>query len=186
MSCETHDQTLALHAGGDLPPDQAIALRAHLDGCPRCRQVLAELGAAGDWLHRQRLTPVAAPLLDELQRRIAAQLPGRRPAPWLLAWWGRLRERTAASRMALERPAWTLAGSPLLAVVGALLLVVGVAGALDGSRDRAASLAAGADGGQPGVASAPSPGDPALRIEMQTGDPNVRIIWFASAEPGRR
>ena len=30
-----------------------------------------------------------------------------------------------------------------------------------------------------------APVDPGLRIEMQTGDPDVRIIWFAAAQTGR-
>ena len=37
-----------------------------------------------------RMAALDRPLLDELQRRIARAGAGRRQAPWLLAWWGRL------------------------------------------------------------------------------------------------
>ncbi len=37
-------ETLSAYLDGDLPPAQAGELRAHLDGCPACAAVLAQLG----------------------------------------------------------------------------------------------------------------------------------------------
>jgi len=61
---------------GHLEPDEAAAVRAHLDGCPACREEAAELGAVADLLpivDPDRLgTPAEPPpaLLDEVLVRI--------------------------------------------------------------------------------------------------------------------
>jgi len=203
VSCAGNEASLALYAGGDLPEAAAGPLRAHLEHCPDCRQLLAEFSETTDWLRGQpnsgrksvgtsgwksvstsvrmsgQISAVDQPLLAELQRRVAREVEGRRQAPWLLAWFGRLFE---AHRQPLGLDRGVLAGQPVLAVVGAGLLVLGVVGALSGGRpvppvasqeQRAAVQARGV------------PVDPGLRIEMQTGDPDVRIIWFAAAETGR-
>jgi anti-sigma factor RsiW len=203
VSCAGNEASLALYAGGDLPEAAAGPLRRHLEHCPDCRQALAEFSETTDWLRGQRssgcqsvgksgwsssrmsgqISAVDQPLLAELQQRVARELEGRRQAPWLLAWWGRLFE---AHRQPLGVDRRVLGGQPVLAVVGAGLLVLGVVGALSGGRqvsavawqeERAAVQARGVPA---------APVDPGLRIEMQTGDPSVRIIWFAAAETGRR
>jgi anti-sigma factor RsiW len=206
VSCAGNEASLALYAGGDLPEAAAGPLRAHLEHCPDCRQALAEFSETTDWLRGQRssgcksawksgwksagfsarmsgqISAVDQPLLDELQRRVAREVEGRRQAPWLVAWLGRLFE---AHRQPLGVDRGVLAGQPVLAVVGAGLLVLGVVGALSGGRpvpavgsqqERAALQARGVPA---------APVGPGLRIEMQTGDPDVRIIWFAAAETGR-
>jgi hypothetical protein len=183
VSCRENEASLALLAGGDLPEAVAGPLRAHVDGCADCREALAELIETTDWLRGQRMAARMAaldrPMLDELQRRITREVAGRRQAPWLLAWWGRLFE---AHRQPLGVDGGGLAGQPVLAVAGAVLLVLGVVGALAGGRQAwAPPLPAAAHT----ASVAGTPADPGLRIEMQTGDPNVRIIWFA-AETGRR
>ena len=186
MSCAGNQSTLALYAGGDLPEAAAGPLRAHLEHCPGCRRELAELSETTDWLRGQRMAARMAgldrPLLDELQRRIARDVAGQTQAPWLLAWWGRLFE---AHRQPLGVDGGGLAGQPVLAVAGAALLVLGVVGALAGGRQVSAPpVAAPALVQSAGAAGAAA--DPGLRIEMQTGDPNVRIIWFAAAGTGQR
>ena len=105
-------------------------------------------------------------------------MQGRRQAPWLVAWWGRLFH---AHRQPLGVDGGGLAGQPVLAVVGAALLVLGVGGALAGGRRPAPESPALVQ--TSAVVAAPA--DPGLRIEMQTGDPDVRIIWFAAAESRR-
>jgi hypothetical protein len=185
VSCPENEASLALLAGGDLPEAVAGPLRAHVDHCAGCRQSLTELSDTTDWLRGQRMAARMAaldrPLLDELQRRITREVVGRRQAPWLLAWWGRLFE---AHRQPLGVDGGGLAGQPVLAVAGAALLVLGVVGALAGGREASvpvpAVVHAESAAGAPAASS-----DPGLRIEMQTGDPNVRIIWFAS-ETGQR
>jgi hypothetical protein len=185
VSCPENEGSLALLAGGDLPEALAGPLRAHADRCPDCRQALAALSETTDWLRGQRMAARMAaldrPMLDELQRRITREVTGRRQAPWLLAWWGRLFE---AHRQPLGVDGGGLAGQPVLAVVGAALLVLGVVGALAGGR-QAWTPPVPVPEAVHSASAAGAPPDPGLRIEMQTGDPNVRIIWFAS-ETGRR
>jgi anti-sigma factor RsiW len=211
VSCAGNEASLALYAGGDLPEAAAGPLRAHLEHCPDCRQVLAEFSETTDWLRGQhtsgsrsgwksgsksawksvsnsarmsgQISAVDQPLLAELQRRVAREVVGRRQAPWLLAWWGRLFE---AHRQPLGVDRGVLAGQPVLAGVGAALLVLGLVGALSGGRP-VTELAAQQERAAVQARGVPAAAvDPGLRIEMQTGDPDVRIIWFAAAQTGRR
>jgi anti-sigma factor RsiW len=183
VSCAGNEAALALYAGGDLPEAAAGRLREHLDHCPGCRLALAELSETTDWLRGQRMAARMAaldrPLLDELQRRIAREVTGRRPAPWLLAWWGRLFEANRQP-LGVERG---LAGQPVLAMAGVGLLLLGAVGALAGGRQAAVPAAPAA---VQAISAAAPASDAGLRIEMQTGDPDVRIIWFAAAETGQR
>jgi anti-sigma factor RsiW len=214
VSCPHNASLLALHAGQDVPAEQARRLRRHLDGCADCRLLLSELRATRDWLRANATPPVDARQLDELRSRVVRRLVRERPFPWLLALLG----RTFSSWRSLN---WQSARG--LAV--AALLMVGALGALpslDGHRGarsawRAAvpasalpaPAAVATDEAEPGdddesatldsepaaeeeVAEAEPVGGPldagveepssgsGLRIEMQTTDPNVRIIWFAA------
>jgi anti-sigma factor RsiW len=186
MSCQEREAQLALHAGGDLPAAAAAELRAHLAGCSGCRRSLAALSETTDWLREQRMAARMAgldrPLLDELQRRIARDVTGRRPAPWLLAWWGRLFEANRQP-LGVERG---LGGQPVLAMAGAGLLLLGAVGALAGGRQATAPAPAAVVQAASATGAPAASSDSGLRIEMQTGDPDVRIIWFAAAETGQR
>jgi len=42
MTCERWEREIALLAGGELPEGRAEAVRAHVAGCERCREVLAQ------------------------------------------------------------------------------------------------------------------------------------------------
>jgi anti-sigma factor RsiW len=177
------ERALALHAGGDLDPASAARVQRHLASCLACRRVLESYRATGAWLREHEPAAPPAELLDQLQGRLQARLGRRRPAPRLLACLERGLEAWRAG--------WYPAGAGrtrLAATVGAsALLMVGAVGAwlggghgpaLEGARVQSAGGAA-----NPALDTA---GHGGLRIEMQTGDPNVRIIWFAAGGgPGR-
>jgi anti-sigma factor (TIGR02949 family) len=71
MSCDDYNDQLNALLDGELPPQQAAALAAHLAGCPGCTKSLAELAALRAGL-AQLLPEADAPA--ELQARIEALL----------------------------------------------------------------------------------------------------------------
>lgn len=82
---------------GELAPDEARALEAHLAGCAACRARAADL-AATEGLVSEALLAQAnardfAPFVDEVMARIGAGAPERRG---VLAWLGRHRRVLAA------------------------------------------------------------------------------------------
>jgi anti-sigma factor RsiW len=169
------ERVLALYAGGDLDPAAAARLRRHLGSCLACRRVLESYRATGAWLRDHGRAEPDAALLGELQRRLRAQLAERRPAPWLLAWLGRgFGERRGGLHGTLA----------VMATVSATaLLMVGAVGAWLGGRPSRVDMDTGL-GARTVIPQVTGPRvEDRLRIEMQTGDPNVRIIWFAASEP---
>jgi anti-sigma factor (TIGR02949 family) len=71
MSCADYTESLNALLDGELPPDQAAPLTAHLATCPACTQTLAELAQLRAGL-AQILPEEPAPA--ELQARIEAML----------------------------------------------------------------------------------------------------------------
>lgn len=71
MSCADYTEQLNALLDGELPPDQAAPLTAHLAACPACTQTLAELAQLRAGL-AQILPEEPAPA--ELQARIEAML----------------------------------------------------------------------------------------------------------------
>lgn len=85
--CEALEAKILDRAAGALPPEESAALKAHLDGCPRCRAWAASCEEA------VRLSTLPEP--SEAELRLFSQLPGRARAVF--------RER-------VNRPGW---GRPL-------------------------------------------------------------------------
>lgn len=103
MSCDTHEEALALHADGALPEAERGALEAHLQSCPSCARELAELRAL---LGDLRVAPDdARPPQPFVARTVEAATRARR------------RTRLAAGAFGLSAIAATAAAWLLLAPV---------------------------------------------------------------------
>ncbi len=96
--CAETESRLSLWVDGDLPPEDAAAVRAHLAACASCAALAAELGA----------------LRDQLARLPAQALP-----PGLA---GRIRRQAEAERL-LRRDRRRLPGRPVWAAAAALILL---------------------------------------------------------------
>lgn len=210
MNCDEQLKQLALLASDDLDEVAALPLRRHLLICATCRDRLAEYRDGMDWVRRQRLTGEAVELSQELKRRLLPHVAKRPPMKrtWALArrafdQLAPLRHEHVVAACAailllvgasgsLRRPLarWNPWRAPAVAELGAV--------ALTGSsshqhpEDHVAHLGDEEDLGDFGELNAGNLGDDhpgrtgasadRLRIEMQTRDPDIRIIWFAQAD----
>jgi anti-sigma factor RsiW len=165
---QTHvEALLPLWVEGDLPGEEARGVADHLQHCAPCRAAAEALAASQTWL------------------KDAAEAPFSEG------------ERARFHREVLERahePASRL--RPILAAAALLLALLGVT--LVSGRRRAAPLPPPPavartapdlprppvpPASHPRIRPAP-PGRPALaRLELQTSDPHIRIIWLAQATP---
>lgn len=209
MNCKKVEALAPLFVEGDLPAGQADLVRSHVAGCPRCRQVVAGFRASQAWLHERGPVALNGAMLEGLRRSVWRRLDDQKRRPWLLRWmdrhWISLRRWASQPLVAVACTLLLVVGaSALLRVSG--LRTTATPTADDGSltaTDLGEGQAAEAErtvemdvegmfaqAGTAGTAEAPSPLDsvdegPAviedhMRIELQTRDPNVRIIWFAS------
>lgn len=167
-------EQLPLWVGGDLAEADAAAVQAHLDRCPDCRAAAQALAGSRDWLLEDSVAPFTAEdrlsLRAEVMARIRAEHPRRlRSWPrWLLA--------AAALGWFLlpqgpPRPApAAVAQRPQPAPLPVPLPVPDPPSPIPVHRVRR----------PPVPPTPPDLSEPALaRIELQTDNPNIRIIWLA-------
>lgn len=177
---------LPLWAGNDLPPARRAQVDAHLEACPSCRAEAQALLEALAWLRKDAESPFTPEEGSTLRREVMARV--RRSAP----------PRARRSR------AWIL-------LPAAALLLAAAGLALRHSRNQHLPARVSPPSTQallqpieapqaplhtvcaprhrsvpPGPRADPQPGStpPAFtRLEFSTGDPAIRIIWLAQAEP---
>jgi anti-sigma factor RsiW len=200
MNCDRFEKYIALSAGGDLPLGDQEPLNSHLAACIHCRRFAEEMNEnRNEW----RLLCFEVPdeaLMAHVRRNVldaVAELPeGRQPT--VRQWSRRLAFAGAAAAVALGILALWLADSQAPGEAGKTDRALPVAGNLPEPPAESKSAAT-----PPAENSATAPerrsrpaGNPAagaptraaiehlkpavepLRLELQTADPNVRIIWF--------
>lgn len=181
MTSHVLDQ-LPLWVEGDLAPADQAAVEAHLTACPACRAEADRIQTTQAWL-REALAPPfgpkdhaalqAAVLVRLAVREPAPPLPSRRPA--LLAGLAAALALVAVARLLSPRAPGTPerpAGAPPAAAPSPPVQPV---------RAPTEARAPSPPRARPQPA-APTPDAPA-RIEFQTADPTIRIIWLAQAKP---
>jgi anti-sigma factor RsiW len=206
MTCRSAQATLPLFVEGDLPRRKAARVQRHLDDCVGCREIAAEFRRSQQWLHALPGPIVAGASLERMRRSVQRRLEAEpRPATWRLA----IERGWAALRHWTSQPFFA-AAALMIVVMGSVAVthVEGLRGsrlgpgsnlaserAIETGSDESAELSDDpemvlaqatpeelADGNEGGEAEAADQraGDH-MRIEIQTQDPNVRIIWFAPA-----
>ncbi|MDX2030524.1 MAG: zf-HC2 domain-containing protein [Blastocatellia bacterium] len=192
MKCAQAENLIPLFVGDDLAPREADALRAHLASCPQCEARAAEFADSRAWL--QSLQP---PAFDDLRGAVLGAIQAEPPRG---GWFDRRRA-----------PRWALLAACLLLLAGAALFMrrgpapkpapdltqvarpeppLPESRRIDPPRFDPPTPRRAMPRRHPAPAQpSPTPADLAttsdemLRIEMQTEDPNIRIIWFAP-KPG--
>lgn len=187
MTCRRVEKALPLFVGRDLGPARMSEIAAHLQACERCRSLQGELAAGRAFLEASPAPPLSQTDYDTLRRAV----------------WRRI--ETGAGRPAGGRAArLILASAGILAVALAATLVLRARlelprapdGAAAAPREEAAVAALpAAPSGEPASPAAPatfgpehgrkavrpagrSPEPSVVRIEFQTANPDVRIIWL--------
>ncbi|MCE5248687.1 zf-HC2 domain-containing protein [bacterium] len=74
MKCTEARRMAALHAGGDLPPDDVTELMAHIDQCRNCAQKLAQIGRTLTLVHDAFGADVPPPLSGDFSAGIIGAL----------------------------------------------------------------------------------------------------------------
>jgi hypothetical protein len=208
MTCQGIQQLLPLHVEGDLPRRKAERVRRHVESCADCRGLADQYRRSQTWLRASAPGQVTGAQLDQLRRAIWRRIEAEpQPAPWWLAIeraWAALRRWSSQPLAAAMAVGLVVLGSVALTrsngLGGSRVSSLGIEdqGPLESTADDGADLtddpesllalatrAELAEGAETGEADLPeTAADDAMRIEIQTKDPNVRIIWFAPpAEP---
>jgi len=210
MKCQASQQLLPLFVEGDLPPRKSEQVRRHLEDCLVCRGLQEQYRSSQQWLRASAHPMVAGERLEELRRAVLRRIEHQpRPAPLWLAierGWASLRRWASQPAVAVAAVGMVvlvsvtmtrgLGGSRLGAQLDLenqvqLEEVTYEGDGAESPDDPDTILAAAtpeemADGTETGEAMAIDGTEEnaasKMRIEIQTQDPNVRIIWFAPAE----
>lgn len=178
---------LPLWAGDDLGTAEMAAVDRHLEGCPACRAAAEDLRASRAWLREAMAAPFGvadhARLRRALMDRVAAEPRPRPLSP-------RMRiSLLAAAALLLASLTWALRQpQPTAPVAGPAVPEPALPGskpALPQPHPLAARATPAPARRTPASAREEPPSPPATpaRIEFQTADPNIRIIWLAQAKP---
>jgi hypothetical protein len=212
MTCQSIHQLLPLFVEGDLPRRKAERVRRHVGGCPGCRGLAEEYRRSQHWLRAAPGPTIGGATLDGVRRAFWQRLETEpRPAPLWLAIeraWAALQRWAGQPAVAVVAVCLVVMGSVALTRMRGL----GgsrLGGQLDGEHEAAfetvqdesaasempddpemvlaqAAPEEMADGVETGESEASQESAASkMRIEIQTQDPNVRIIWFTppAAEP---
>ena len=85
MNCREIEGLIALHAGGDLNPEEAAAVEQHLDGCDACRALAAELRDCQTVLNELGAEVPGEAVYGSLLARLSAASALQRRWTWALA-----------------------------------------------------------------------------------------------------
>ncbi|HJW09484.1 MAG TPA: zf-HC2 domain-containing protein [Holophagaceae bacterium] len=186
---------LPLWVEGDLPRPELEAVEQHLAGCLDCREAAHQLRQSQAWLRESLASPFEAADHARLQAAVMARLATAAPAPRrflapsaflaaaaallvaVLTW----HPRAAGPRLAPPPEPHPPQAAPNLGPIPSDASPGTAPSPGPGPRPQARSRPAP----PPDPISQPDPtpqGGPA-RLEFQTADPTIRIIWLAQATP---
>ena len=178
---------LPFWVGGDLDESELAAVEAHLSQCPACSQAAEEFKVVQAWLQEDQAASFGEADRTRLRHNVMTALSAEaRPAS------RRLRVRRgllAAAALLVAGLGWRLEHSetaPIPAPSKAKQTAVTPTLPANESRPTVAAAPNSAPRLrriQPHTESPPGPEAGPTRIEFQTADPNVRIIWLAQAKP---
>ncbi len=200
MHCREAKNLMPLYAGADLPAEEARLVTDHLRSCAACRDLLADFEASRGWLQEQAAAPLDDSFLAGMRAGVRQEIarPGRWtnwfewPA-WLLrprfalaslttllliaaSIWVMTRQETAPPTPEVvrqnDRPEETTPPTEVK--------IARVRSAKTRARavKRAIPRPVKSEEMVAGIETAPA----MTRIEFQTADPTIRIIWLA---PGK-
>lgn len=176
-------QQLPLWVGGDLDAERLAAVEHHLTQCPGCASAAGDLRASQHLLREATTSPFDASDQERLRRQLMARVRAEataRPARRVLPWASLL----AASAASLLLAALWWRQAPATAVPkptpgpGAVPLLMPPPQAMATRQNPAPTRTRGPSA----LARETLPPSVPARIEFQTADPTIRIIWLAQKQ----
>ena len=171
MNCKDWEERIALHAEGDLPPQERAEAERHLAECAGCREFLAELKQSLATLRAAHAESVEASVYTALRARVFERIDYARRPVWWLGWIGALAATAAALIMLVlprQLPPPKLVAAPPEVTIAPVAPAISLPPEPVPSRKR---RAAPRRERQP-----PEP----LVVKLITDDPNVVIYWITN------
>lgn len=200
MHCREAEKLISLYAGADLPAEEARLVADHLRSCAACRDLLAQFETSRVWLQEQAVVSIDDSFLAEIRAGVRQEIA--RPDRWT-SWfeWPALllRPRLALASLAtlllIATSIWVMTRQETAAPTPEVVRqndrpeettpppevkIARVRPAKTRARavKRAIPPPVKSEEMVAGNESAPE----MTRIEFQTADPTIRIIWLA---PGK-
>jgi anti-sigma factor RsiW len=183
---------LPLWVEGDLTGQELLEVERHLAECPSCQEAAQRLTTSQSWLREALVSPFEASDQERLRRKVMDQIRAEAPArparrltvrPALLA--------ACAASLLVASLVWQqqrhYERQALLPMLPPLPKAAEPPMQTDPQPNKAEQRSSPSANARPRpgptqASESPPSGDPA-RIEFQTSDPNIRIIWLAQAKP---
>lgn len=202
MNCPDFETEIALYVGDDLPAGRIPAVTAHLRDCAGCRAFAEEMAECGELVHSLRMVEVAPVRVDALRREVVARYVAHRDRPrwfsfflqprWATAVFAVIAFGVSLGWLALSiRPVEEAARSfPLPSTVQTAVQPDSPIPAKQPTalptpvphprrvKPVASNVSKAIPAKSEPVAETARVAPEPQRIEIQTADPNVRIIWF--------
>jgi hypothetical protein len=200
MKCQVIQQLLPLYVEGDLPPRKRERVDHHLESCLGCRGLCDEYRRSQQWLHASVGPPLSGEKLESMRRAVWRRLDHEpRPTPLWLALergWMALRRWAGQPGIAVAAVGLVVLGSVTMTRMSGLGGTrLGVPPEVQVPHEELSDDSAGEVADDPGILAVATPdemeaaetgeAEPTdesaannMRIEIQTKDPNVRIIWL--------
>jgi hypothetical protein len=209
MDCRQVEKWIALYVEGDLDAGRNSIVSRHLESCDRCSRLLADYRDNQDLLHRYAPPEFTEEILVGVRSAVWKEIERGRPR--FIARWGLWKPVLAASLSLIVAAALAVVylertknqppqKNPTVAVAAreyptprsnresaAAKPVPRITGPVEPKAP--ARVASHAGAGRPDLNARAAASlkmaaaQEMLRIEFQTADPNIRIIWFAPRQP---
>lgn len=202
MNCPDFETDIALYVGDDLPAERTPVVTAHLRACAACRAFAEEMAECGELVHSLRTVEVAPARMDALRCEVVAQYVAFRDRPRWFSFF--LQPRWATAMFAVialgVSIGWFVLSIPTVEEAAREFQTPSTVPMehqpdLPISRNESAALPSrvpqprrmkpvASKSSKPiskrskAVAETARVAREPQRIEIQTADPNVRIIWF--------
>jgi len=177
MNCSHWEERIALHAGGDLPPAEAVEVERHLRECAGCQVLASGLKQSLVLLREAHHEPLTEAHFSAVRARVVAQLAQERRPLRRRAWsYGLAAVAVALLIMLALRPGRTPERrAPVVAASHPPVIV---------AREPVVPPSAHRRVARHKVNREPAPQPEPLIVKLQTDDPNVVIYWIADRKRG--
>ena len=178
MNCRDWEERIALYAGGDATPAEAVEAERHVAGCAGCQVLLSGLRESLRLLRAEHQEPVEEAHFAAVRARVLAQIESA-PARWWKVWAYVLAAAVLAAMLlvAVRPGARPVPATPKMALVTPQPVQMPVAPLVSEAPDKAVVPALPRPRLRP-VVQQQEPAE-TLTVKLVTDNPDVVIYWIA-------